>query len=98
MAIPYNPEWNKMAGSPYASLSSYYKMPVQQGGGHQKPVKFAVPEFGAPGYNVPKVAPNAKKSTCHVWRAGDYDGRALSKDAYPQCGPGSKCDQYISRY
>ena len=89
-----NPEWNKMAGSPYASLGSYYKVPAQPA----KTMKFAVPEFGAVGYNVAKVAPKKSANQCHVWTAGDYDGRTLSKNAYPQCGPGSSCDQYTSRY
>lgn len=93
-----NPEWNKMAGCPYASLSSYYRMPPQPKTANRKPAAvFAVPEFGAVGYNVNPQAKTAKAS-CHVWRAGDYDGRVLSKNAYPQCGPGSSCDQYVSRY
>lgn len=91
-----NPEWNKMAGCPYASLSSYYHMPPQPKN-RKVAGAFAVPEFGSVGYN-PNPQPKSNKPACHVWRAGDYDGRVLSKNAYPQCGPGSSCDQYLSRY
>jgi hypothetical protein len=89
-------EWNKMAGCPYASLSSYYhKLPEPKS---RKTVgSFAVPEFGSVGYNTNQAA-SSSKSNCHVWRAGEYDGRVLSKNAYPQCGPGSSCDRYLSRY
>ena len=97
-----NPEWNKMAGSPYASLGTYYhNAPVQQKASSKKVGEFAVPQFGSVGYNVQKVdaaAQSKKPNNCHVWREGDYDGRVLSKNAYPQCGPGSSCAQYTSRY
>lgn len=92
---------NKMAGCPYASLQTYYKLPPapkKQGQGKKAMGVFAIPEFGSVGYNH---VPKPKTSTgnqCHVWRNGDYDGRVLSKNAYPQCGPGSSCDQYTSRY
>ncbi len=93
-----NPEWNKMAGSPYASLATYYHMPPQPKTANRKAgAVFAVPEFGSVGYNANPSAPTGK-SSCHVWRAGEYDGRVLSKNAYPQCGPGSSCDKYLSRY
>jgi hypothetical protein len=101
MSTQYVPEWNKMAGSPYASLGSYYHMPPAPKGKKKAgmPSDFAIPQFGSPGYNVPKVQPGKKNANqCHVWRSGDWDGRVLSKNAYPQCGPGSSCDQYVSRY
>ena len=96
-----NPEWNKMAGSPYASLGTYYHLQPAPKQGKKASTDFAVPQFGSVGYNINKAAPVAaskKANNCHVWRAGDYDGRVLSKNAYPQCGPGSSCDQYVSRY
>ena len=97
-----NPEWNKMAGSPYASLGTYYHLaPAQNASSSKKVREFAVPQFGSVGYNVQKVVNTAqakKANSCHVWREGDYDGRVLSKNAYPQCGPGSSCSQYVSRY
>jgi hypothetical protein len=96
-----NPEWNKMAGSPYASLGTYYHLQPAPKQGKKSSVDFAVPQFGSVGYNVQKVDASAaakKANSCHVWRAGDFDGRALSKNAYPQCGPGSSCAQYVSRY
>lgn len=91
---------NKMAGCPYASLQTYYKLPPppkKAGQGKKVMGVYAVPEFGSVGYNaVPK--PKTAANQCHVWREGEYDGRVLSKNAYPQCGPNTSCAQYTSRY
>lgn len=99
-STPYNPEWNKMAGSPYASLATYYKLPPKPRNVKKSDLspEVAVPVFGGVGYNekIRKLDPTVNQ--CHAWRVGDYDGRVLSKNAYPQCGPGSACDQYASRY
>lgn len=92
-----NPEFNKNAGCPYASLSTYYHKPATVKNTAEKPV-FAIPEFGSVGYNVAKAA-SAANSTCHVWRnSTQWDGRVLSQDAYPQCSPNSDCSAYSSRY
>jgi hypothetical protein len=92
-----NPEFNKNAGCPYASLSSYYHLKKEASKKKDKPT-FAVPEFGSVGYNA-NCAKAAAASSCHVWRSSNqYDGRVLSSDAYPQCGPNTDCGAYYSKY
>ena len=91
-----NPEFNKNAGCPYASLSTYYHAVQNVKNAKEKPI-FAVPEFGSVGYN-PAIAKVASESTCHTWRAGTYDGRVLSTNAYPACGPNADCSAYSVRY
>jgi hypothetical protein len=98
MTTPYTPEWNKTAGTPYATLGKYYHTPVEQKSNKNIPSEYAAPVFGGVGYNEKKKGVSANADSCHSWRVGDYDGRVLSKYAYPQCGPESDCNNYSSRY
>ena len=76
--------------TPYATLQHYYIPPSTAN------QKFAIPVFGGVGY-MPTVKVDGSKG-CHVWRDGDYDGRVLMSNAYPQCNISSGCANYTSRY